>query len=129
MVVWHPTRSTRKSLLRALWKYNRGYAVHAGRRGETPEAVRLRSWVPLVQTVRGRRRFGIKLGIRTTWLEENDVVPTARETVLALPVMYVVVPYLRCFAQYAGWREGRALRRAGEQAKPAVALAGAAQER
>ena len=31
-VVWHPTRDHGQSLLRALWKYNRGYAVHAGRR-------------------------------------------------------------------------------------------------
>jgi glycosyltransferase involved in cell wall biosynthesis len=125
-VVWHPTRTTGKSLLRALWKYNRGYAVHAGRRGETPEAVRLRSWVPLVQTYRARRRFGMSIGPNKRWLAANDVKPTARELALALPIMYVVVPYLRCFAQFAGWREGRKLRQAGAQSKPAVSLAGTA---
>jgi glycosyltransferase involved in cell wall biosynthesis len=126
-IVWHPTRSTRKSLLRALWKYNRGYAVHAGRAGELPDAVKLRSWVPIVQTYRGRRRYGISIGPNKTWLAENDVKPTVRELALALPIMYLVIPYLRCFAQLAGWREGRALRRSGEQAKPAVSLAGAEQ--
>jgi len=128
-VVWHPTRSSGKSLLRALWKYNRGYAVHAGRRGEVPEAVRLRSWVPLVQTVRSRRRFGYSVGPNKRWLADNGVEPTVRELALALPILYVVIPYLRSFAQFAGWREGRGLRRRGEQAKPAVSLAGAAGER
>ncbi len=128
-VVWHPTRSTGKSLLRALWKYNRGYAVHAGRRGELPDAVKLRSWVPIVQTYRSRRRFGISIGPNKTWLAENGVDPTFRELVQALPIMYLVIPYLRCFAQLAGWREGRALRRSGERAKPAATLAGAARER
>jgi glycosyltransferase involved in cell wall biosynthesis len=128
-VVWHPTRSSGKSLLRALWKYNRGYAVHAGRRGEIPEAVQLRSWVPIVQTFRARRRFGLTLGPNKPWLAANDVKPTVCELALAFPIMYLVVPYLRCFAQFDGWREGRALRRAGERAKPAVALAGATGER
>ncbi len=127
-IVWHPTRSTRKSLLRALWKYNRGYAVHAGRRGELPEAVKLRSWVPFVQTYRSRRRWGFSVGPNKAWLAQNDVVPTRRELAQALPIMYIVIPYLRCFAQFAGWREGRALRRTGERAKPSVALAGARNE-
>jgi GT2 family glycosyltransferase len=128
-VVWHPTRSTGKSLLRALWKYNRGYAVHAGRRGEIPEAVKLRSWVPVVQTYRARRRYGMSLGPNKAWLAENDVEPTPWELAQALPIIYIVVPYLRCVAQFAGWREGRARRRSKERAKPAVSLAGAARER
>ena len=44
-VVSHPVRTSGRSLLRALWKYNRGYAVHAGRAGVVPEAVKFRSWV------------------------------------------------------------------------------------
>jgi glycosyltransferase involved in cell wall biosynthesis len=115
VVVWHPTRSTRSSLLRALWKYNRGYAVHAGRRGEIPDAVKLRSWAPVVQTLRGRRRWSMSIGPDRRWLGENDVVPTRRETLVALPLMYVVIPYLRSAAQLAGWREGRRLRRRGER--------------
>ena len=61
-IVWHPTRDAGKPLLRALWKYNRGYAVHAGRAGVVPDAVKLREWVPIVQTLRSRRRFGRSLG-------------------------------------------------------------------
>ena len=50
-VVSHPARTSGRSLMRALWKYNRGYAVHAARDGEVPDGVKLRSWVPVVQTL------------------------------------------------------------------------------
>jgi GT2 family glycosyltransferase len=111
-VVWHPTRSSGKSLLRALWKYNRGYAVHEGRAGRVPDAVKLRSWVPLVQTVRSRRRWGRSIGPDRTWLRTNGVEPTLGETLRALPILYLVIPYLRSAAQLHGWLEGRRLRRA-----------------
>src|SRR5918992_1071524 len=111
-VVWHPTRSSGKSLLRALWKYNRGYAVHEGRAGRVPDAVKLRSWVPFVQTVRSRRRWGRSIGPDRTWLKANGVEPTLGETLRALPILYLVIPYLRSAAQLHGWLEGRRLRRA-----------------
>jgi glycosyltransferase involved in cell wall biosynthesis len=117
--VWHPTRDRGKPLLRALWKYNKGYAVHAGRSGVVPDAVKLREWVPVVQTYRSRRRFGRSLGPDRQWLRANDVRPSAAQTLLALPILYVVVPYLRSAAQLRGWLEGRRLR--GESA-PIVPL-------
>jgi glycosyltransferase involved in cell wall biosynthesis len=106
-VVWHPTRDAARPLLSALWKYNRGYAVHAGRAGRVPDAVKLREWVPIVQTLRSRRRYHRSLGPDRTWLRANGVEPSALETLRALPIMYLVVPYLRCAAQLQGWREGR----------------------
>jgi hypothetical protein len=109
-VVWHPTRSSGRSLLRALWKYNHGYAIHEGRAGGIPDAVKLRSWVPLVQTVRSRRRFGRSLGPDRTWLRKNGVEPTVAETLRTLPILYVIIPYLRSVAQLQGWIRGRRLR-------------------
>jgi glycosyltransferase involved in cell wall biosynthesis len=106
-VVWHPVRTSARSLLKALWKYNRGYAVHAGRAREMPDAVKLRSWVPLVQAIRGRRRGGRSLGPDRRWLHANDVEVTLGQTLRALPILYLVIPYLRCTAQLAGWLEGR----------------------
>jgi glycosyltransferase involved in cell wall biosynthesis len=106
-VVWHPTRDSGRSLLRALWKYNRGYAVHAGRAGVVPDAVKLREWVPVVQTFRSRRRFGRSLGPDRAWLRANGVEPSRLETLRALPILYLVVPYLRSAAQFQGWLEGR----------------------
>lgn len=117
-VVWHPTRSSGKSLLRALWKYNRGYAVHEGRAGRVPDAVKLRSWVPVVQTARSRRRWGRSIGPDRTWLKANGVEPTIGETLRTLPVLYLVIPYLRSAAQLQGWLEGRRLRRAARGTPP-----------
>jgi glycosyltransferase involved in cell wall biosynthesis len=110
-VVSHPARTSGRALLRALWKYNRGYAVHATRAGEIPEGVKLRSWVPFVQVYRARRRWGRSVGPDRRWLRESAVEPTARETLLALLIMYVAVPYLGGVAQLAGWLDGRRLGR------------------
>jgi glycosyltransferase involved in cell wall biosynthesis len=111
-VVWHPARTSGRTLLRALWKYNRGYAVHVARAGVTPEGVMLRSWVPFVQTYRARRRWGRSFGPDRRWLRLNGVEPTLRETFYALAIMYVILPYLGGIAQLAGWLSGLRLRRA-----------------
>lgn len=122
-VVWHPTRSSGRSLLRALWKYNRGYAIHAGRAGELPDAVKLREWVPVVQTYRSRRRWGRSIGPDKKWLKENGVDPTLGETLRTLPIIYVVIPYLRSTAQLHGWVAGRRLR--GRSRGPSSRMASA----
>jgi hypothetical protein len=109
-IVWHPARTSGRALLRALWKYNRGYAVHAARDGQVPDGVKLRSWVPVVQTLRSRRRWGRSLGPDRRWLRSNGVEPTVRETLAALAVMYLLMPYLCNSAQLLGWREGRGRR-------------------
>jgi glycosyltransferase involved in cell wall biosynthesis len=110
-VVSHPVRISGRKLMRAHWKYNRGYAVHAARAGQVPDGVKLRSWVPLVQTFRARRRWGRSIGPDRRWLRSNGVEPTRAESVAALAIMYVVLPYLGSTAQLLGWREGRRLRR------------------
>jgi GT2 family glycosyltransferase len=118
-VVWHPTRDRGKPLLRALWKYNKGYAVHAGRAGVVPDAVKLREWVPVVQTFRSRRRFGRSLGPDRHWLRANDVRPSPALTLASLPILYLVVPYLRSVSQLTGWLEGRRLRATSAPIVPA----------
>jgi glycosyltransferase involved in cell wall biosynthesis len=109
-IVWHPTRDERGRLLRALWKYNKGYAVHAGRAGVVPDGIKLREWVPVVQTFRSRRRYGLSIGPDRRWMRANGIELTRLETLRALPAMYLTVPYLRCASQLAGWLEGRRLR-------------------
>lgn len=109
-VVWHPARTSGRALLRALWKYNRGYAVHAARDRRVPEALKLRSLVPIVQTFRGRRRWGRSIGPDRRWLRSNGVEPTWRETLAATAIMYVLIPYLSSTAQLVGWFDGRRLR-------------------
>jgi len=122
-VVWHPTRDEGRPLLRALWKYNRGYAVHAGRAGQLPDAVKLREWVPVVQTYRSRRRFGRSIGPDRRWMRDNDVHPSRLQTLASLPILYLVIPYLRSSAQLAGWSEGRKLRGSSAPVVPSEQLA------
>jgi glycosyltransferase involved in cell wall biosynthesis len=109
-VVWHPTRDRARPFLRSVWIYNRGYAARESREGRTPEGIKLRSWVPIVQTFRARRRWRRSVGPDRRWLAENDVQPRRRELVASLPIMYLVVPYLRSTAQLVGWFDGRRLR-------------------
>jgi glycosyltransferase involved in cell wall biosynthesis len=108
-VVWHPARTSGRVLLRALWKYNHGYAMREGREGRIPDGVRLRAWVPFVQTFRARRRWGRSFGPDRRWMRANGVEPTSGETVKAVLIMYVVAPYLCNVAQLRGWLAGRRL--------------------
>jgi glycosyltransferase involved in cell wall biosynthesis len=106
-VVWHPVRLRARPLLRSVWIYNRGYAERAARDGKLPEGLRARAWIPILPVLRARRRWGLSIGPDRNWLRENDLEPTLRETILALPIMYLLIPYLRGFAQLSGWRDGR----------------------
>lgn len=109
-LVWHPTRNRARPFLRAVWIYNRWYAARESRAGRLPEGMKLRSWVPVVQPFRTRRRWRRSIGPDRRWLSLNGVRPSLGETVCALPIMYFVVPYLSGVAQVRGWRDGRRLR-------------------
>jgi glycosyltransferase involved in cell wall biosynthesis len=107
VVVWHPTRDRAKQFLRAQWIYSRGYAVREGRAGRVPQELRLKALVPFVSPMRSRRWWGRSYGPDKRWLGQNGVVPTRVETIKALPLMYLLVPYLRVVAQLCGWLDGR----------------------
>jgi GT2 family glycosyltransferase len=101
-VVWHPARRNASSLLRAHWIYCRGYAERTARRRGKVEGLKLRNWVPIVQTLRARRRHGVALTLATAWLAENDVFPTFSEQLVALPLIYLVLPYFHNVAELIG---------------------------
>lgn len=110
-VVWHPVRTRARPVLRSLWIYNHGYAERATRDGKLPEALKPRTWVPIVSTFRSRRRFGKSLsGPDKRWLAEHGVYPTLGQRMASLPLLYLALPYLRVAAQWSGWRVGRRLR-------------------
>lgn len=111
VVVWHPVRTRARGVLRAQWIYSRGYAERATRDGKRPEGLKLRNWVPVVQPLRSRRRYGKSLfGPDRRWLGDHGVRPTFAERLVSLPIMYVLVPYVRGVAQLSGWWAGRKLR-------------------
>ncbi len=107
VVVHHPTRNAARAFLRTQWVYSRSYAVHEARAGRRPQELSAKALVPVVSVARSRRWWGKSYGPDVRWLGENGVVPSRGETLKALPLMYLVVPYLRIAAQFAGWREGR----------------------
>ena len=112
-VVWHPTREAALPLLRNLWRMNSSYGAFEARAGRRPLGLRARSWLPLVQTVRARRRFGLSLRLDRHVLGANGVEPRLWRDLQALPLIYLLIPYLRCLAQAQGWWEVRRLSRDG----------------
>lgn len=109
-VVSHPTRDSARSFLRKVWAVNRRYAARQGREGRKPHGLELRSWVPLVQPLRARRRFGRSIRPDRRRLAESGLAPRLWDDIRALPLMYVGVPYLAGMAQLLGWWEGRRAR-------------------
>ena len=109
-LVEHPTRDRARPFLRSVWIYSRWYAAREVRARRTPVGLQLRSWVPVVQPLRGRRRYGRSLGLDRRRLAVHGVQPRLRDRLAALPLMYVVVPYVSGAAQLVGWRDGRRLR-------------------
>lgn len=110
-VVWHPTRNSASRLLPKLWVVNSRYAEREAAAGRKPEGLKLRNWVPIVQTVRGRRRVGAPLGLDRERLAESGVRPRFWDKARALPLIYLLVPYLSGLAQLQGWAAGRRRRR------------------
>jgi len=117
-VVWHPTRNSGRSFLRKLWAVNRRYAEREAAAGRKPEGLKLRNWVPVVQTLRGRRRVGRPIGLDRKRLAESGVLPSSWDRILALPLIYLLVPYVSAFAQLQGGAAGR--RRLAQTAKQAA---------
>jgi glycosyltransferase involved in cell wall biosynthesis len=104
--VVHPTRD-RQSFMKKLWAVDRRYGTRCARNGTRPEALKLRSLVPLVQPLRSRRRFGRTFTLDRKRLAESGVRPTRSELLRALPLQYLFLPYHGSVAQAAGWLEGR----------------------
>jgi glycosyltransferase involved in cell wall biosynthesis len=113
VVVSHPTRNRARPYLRNLWSMHLSYAAFEARSGRLPDGLKLRSWVPVVQTFRARRRLGRSLGPDRRWLGANDIAPTLPQRLTAAPLIYLLVPYLGCTAQLRGWWLGTRERRSG----------------
>jgi glycosyltransferase involved in cell wall biosynthesis len=101
--VLHPTRNDARAVLRKTWAVNRHYAERERRAGRRPNALRAREWVPIVQPLRARRRFGRSLGLDRARFAQNGIRPSGWDNARALPLMYVGLPYVGCAAQLVGW--------------------------
>lgn len=118
-IVTHPVRTSARSFLRNVWSMNSSYAAFESRAGRLPEGLKLREWVPFVQTVRARRRFHMSVGLDRRWLSESGYRPTLRDDLRAIPLTYLFLPYVRSLAQMAGWWQGRRERSSTRARRPA----------
>jgi glycosyltransferase involved in cell wall biosynthesis len=106
-VVRHPTRDDAGAFLRKLWAVNRRYAERETRAGRRPNALRAREWVPIVQPLRARRRFGRSVRLDRARLAQHGIRPSPWDDARALPLMYLDLPYVACTAQLVGWFKGQ----------------------
>jgi glycosyltransferase involved in cell wall biosynthesis len=111
-VVWHPTYE-RAAFLRKYLRVNAKFALREGRAGRLPDGVKIRSWIPVVQTFRGRRRVGRPVLLNRRRLAESELAASPLEQAEAAVFIYLVLPYLRSGAQLWGWLAGRRDRRRG----------------
>jgi glycosyltransferase involved in cell wall biosynthesis len=109
-VVSHPVRTSGRAVVSNLWSMNESYATFESRAGRVPQGVWLRSWVPALEVIRGRRRAGMSPVLDQRWFAANGYEPGTWERFQALPLTYLVLPYLASVAQAVGWWRGRSKR-------------------
>jgi len=112
-VVRHPTRTGAGPFLRKVWAVNRRYAERESGARRRPEGTKLRNWAPVVQTARGRKHVGRPLGLDRQRLAECGIHPSLADRLRALPLLYLLVPYVAGVAQVVGWWAGRGRRASG----------------
>ena len=110
VVVWHPTRASARAFIGKVWTVNRRHGIRVSRRGERPSGAGFRGWVPILQTLRNRVGAGRPLALERRRLDASGILVTTWDRARALPVIYLVVPYVGAAAQLVGWWQGRRLR-------------------
>jgi hypothetical protein len=107
--VEHPTRDERKAYLTKVWGMNRGYGEFETLQGRRPYLIRPAMWVPLISTWRARRRHRrTAVGLDRHRFAACGLRPRLRDDLRALPMIYVVLPYMASLAQLDGWLRRRA---------------------
>ena len=106
-VVRHPAREHASAFLRKWWVVHRCDAMRQARAGRWPRAARPVAWVPAVAAWRSRRWFGRSVSLDRGRLAELGARPRPAQHAAALPLIYLVLPYVAAAAQMGGWRAAR----------------------
>jgi GT2 family glycosyltransferase len=107
--VEHPTRDECKAYLNKVWGMNRGYGEFETLHGRRPYCIRPAAWVPMIATLRARRRHRrTVVGLDRHRFAASGLRPRLRDDLRALPMIYVVQPYIVSLAQLNGWLRRRA---------------------
>jgi GT2 family glycosyltransferase len=102
-VVSHPTWDDGALVMLKLWRRNRWRGTRRARRGLPPEL----RFVPLLGPFVERRQRGLSLGLDRAALKRRGLSPTFAQRLLAIPVIYLLVPTVRTAAGLYGWLAGR----------------------
>jgi glycosyltransferase involved in cell wall biosynthesis len=107
-IVWHPTRDRAKSFLAHIWRIHRARGARSAASGRR----RRRFWintfyVPILGTVRSRRAAERSLRLDRGRLAENGVQARLRDDLRALPILYLLLPYVAGVAKLAGRLDAR----------------------
>jgi GT2 family glycosyltransferase len=107
--VEHPTRDERKAYLTKVWCMNRGYGEFETLQGRRPHGIRAAAWVPIISTFSARRRHRrTAVGLDRHRFAASGVRPRLRDDLRALPMIYLVLPYMASLAQLDGSLRRRA---------------------
>jgi GT2 family glycosyltransferase len=104
--VEHAARQSGKVALRKIWANERWNATRRRRSGRGPTTGQALSSLPLLGQISRRRRFGLSLCLDRRRLAAYGINPRLRDDVLAIVLLYAVLPFVRCFAGLYGWVAG-----------------------
>jgi glycosyltransferase involved in cell wall biosynthesis len=106
--VSHPSRDRCLPLVRKVWLVCRSHASRDLRARRRPAGLKLRHWIPGLLTLRSRRRAGRPFSLDHARLRANRIEPRLRDDLLALPMLYIMLPYVGNAAHvYSWWQERR----------------------
>lgn len=101
-VVAHPTRGEPGAFLRKIWRTQTAYGVRHDDGRHVLRRFRLAMLFPPITVARKRRQAGRSLLLDRARLRENGVEPRLRDDLLALPILYIVIPYGKRIARVWG---------------------------
>jgi glycosyltransferase involved in cell wall biosynthesis len=103
--VTHPVRNDRRAFLAKWWRTHTAFGARCARDGRPT-----RMWlllVPGVRTWRSRRWHARPPGLNLARLAESGVRPGPLQRLAALPLLYLVLPWIAFAAQATGRRRSR----------------------
>jgi glycosyltransferase involved in cell wall biosynthesis len=107
VLVRHPTKATGREFLRKLWAANEAYGRREARTNRALGLQLLRDCIPVLAPLRTRRWAGKSFAVDRKQLRQSGLRPRWEEDLLALPLIYLVLPCVSAVARLAGFRAGR----------------------
>lgn len=110
-VVNHPSTDRGRSLLSKTWRVNTCVGIRRGRSGDRPTVMSVWAFVPFVGVALARREVGRPLRLDARRLGAAGLRRRLRYDLRALPMLYLVIPYVAGVAHLNGWCRGTVQRR------------------